>query len=504
MVSDESRIGFGILGAATALGSLHDLMLDGKEWGINVVIVAVLDVITLAMLRRWHRTGGTPVTVLGGGAILLFASCVALRASPILIGLDLAAIGVILAMLLLGGGGQRPARAAIADYLRSGLRLIGGATVGTAAILSREIEWDGVKGSRGLGRFTAILRGGILALPVLLLFGGLLISADPLYRRLLVEILDIGALLRHGVWSLFFAWGIAGVLGVMLLRGLRPSAAAGGSTMRAGATEIAVVLGAIDLLFISFVVIQLRYLFGGADFVREGGGLTFAEYARSGFFELVTITAVELPLLLAADWLARAQGGGGRLLLRGLSLLQVLLLFVIMASALFRMQTYQAEYGQTELRFYTTAFMWWMGALFLWFVLTVLRGHRASFAGGAALSGLLVILLLNVLNPDARIAATNIERGALGKAIDADYLGLLSADAVPTIVEGMKGLSSSDRTVVARRLAFRWGGTEEWLSWNWSRARARASVSRAGDAMTGPSETSTLAPFIPTLPGVRN
>ncbi len=474
MVSDESRIGFGILGAATALGSLHDLMLDGKEWGINVVIVAVLDVITLAMLRRWHRTGGTPVTVLGGGAILLFASCVALRASPILIGLDLAAIGVILAMLLLGGGGRRPARAAIADYLRSGLLLIGGATVGTAAILSREIEWDGVKGSRGLGRFTAILRGGILALPVLLLFGGLLVSADPLYRRLLVEILDIGALLRHGVWSLFFAWGIAGVL------------------------------GAIDLLFISFVVIQLRYLFGGADFVREGGGLTFAEYARSGFFELVTITAVELPLLLAADWLARPQGRGGRLLLRGLSLLQVLLLFVIMASALFRMQTYQAEYGQTELRFYTTAFMWWMGALFLWFVLTVLRGQRASFAGGAALSGLLAILLLNLLNPDARIAATNIERGALGKAIDADYLGLLSADAVPTIVEGMKGLSSSDRTVVARRLAFRWGGTEEWLSWNWSRARARAAVSRGGDAMTGPSETSTLAPFIPTLPGVRN
>jgi hypothetical protein len=55
------------------------------------------------------------------------------------------------------------------------------------------------------------------------------------------------------------------------------------------------VLGLLDLLFLTFVVIQVRYLFGGAGRVAATAGLTHTEYARRGFFELVTVTALALP-----------------------------------------------------------------------------------------------------------------------------------------------------------------------------------------------------------------
>jgi hypothetical protein len=64
----------------------------------------------------------------------------------------------------------------------------------------------------------------------------------------------------------------------------------------------ATALGALDLLFLLFVAVQARWLFGGARTVAETTGLTIAEYARRGFFELVTAAALVLPLLLLADW----------------------------------------------------------------------------------------------------------------------------------------------------------------------------------------------------------
>jgi Domain of unknown function (DUF4173) len=62
-----------------------------------------------------------------------------------------------------------------------------------------------------------------------------------------------------------------------------------------GIVEIGIVLGLLDLLFLTFVVIQVRYLFGGAGRVAATAGLTHTEYARRGFFELVTVTALALP-----------------------------------------------------------------------------------------------------------------------------------------------------------------------------------------------------------------
>ncbi|MGH9903050.1 MAG: DUF4173 domain-containing protein, partial [Pyrinomonadaceae bacterium] len=219
-----------------------------------------------------------------------------------------------------------------------------------------------------------------------------------------------------------------------------PSAPAGGNVgpgrgarpFSLGVVEIGVALGLVNVLFFWFVAVQVRYFFGGAEWVVNSSGLTYAEYARRGFFELVWVAALVLPVLLAAHWLLHRENPAHENVFRALAGAQLALLFVIMASAGARMRLYQSEYGMTELRLYTTAFMCWLALVLLWFAFTVLvRGERERFACGALVAGLCVLGALHALNPDRFIVRTNASLAGAGRVFDAGYAASLSADAVP-------------------------------------------------------------------------
>jgi len=279
-----------------------------------------------------------------------------------------------------------------------------------------------------------------------------------------------------------------------------------------GIVEIGIALLLVDLLFAAFVGVQFRYLFGGSGMVEVTPGLTYAEYVREGFGQLALACALVLPSLLAADWLLDARGRRDSLVFRVLGGLLLLLLVVIIASAFQRVRAYQAVYGLTEPRFYGALFLGWLTLLTAWFAATVLRGRRERFAFPALVSGFAFVALLVAVNPDVRIARTNLERAAdvspatdrVEEAVDARYLASLGADAVPTLMNAVAGLPAQPRCVVARGLLERWGpdGTREadWRNWNWAEARARKTVGaetealRAMVANTGPAGARACPP----------
>jgi Domain of unknown function (DUF4173) len=222
------------------------------------------------------------------------------------------------------------------------------------------------------------------------------------------------------------------------------------------------------------VIVQVRYLFGGSSVVEARTGLTYAEYARHGFFELVTVAALVLPLLLLADWLRRRTRTRDDVVFRLLAGVLIALLFVVMASALQRMRLYQREYGLTELRVYTTGFMIWLAVVLAWAAATVLRGRRELFAVGALVGGFAAIFAMNAINPDALIARTNLDRPNL----DLPYLMNLSDDATPALVDALPTLSPQLRLQLEEELRSRKRDGADWRTWNWSRHKAQAELAR--------------------------
>jgi hypothetical protein len=366
----------------------------------------------------------------------------------------------------------------ISEYVLGGLYTGTLTSAGPLPVMLKEVRWREVARGRWRGPALAVTRGVFLAIPPVLVFGGLFAAADAVFENLVVELFgfDVAEAFGHLIWMLFFAWITSGLLWVALIaRNPESLALPRPAALSLGIVEVGVVLGLLDVLFLAFVAVQVRYLFGGAERVVETVGLTYAEYARHGFFELVAVTALVLPMLLLAHWLLRAESRAHERVFRVLSGAMVALLFVIVASALQRMYLYTREFGLTELRLYTTIFMAWVSVVLVWFVLTVLWGRRDRFALGVLATGFAAILLINALNPDALIARVNVDRMQAGERFDAYYLTHLSADAAPVLVESLPRMNEADRRMVEEDLRARWADAAEtdWRTWNLSRSQAR-------------------------------
>lgn len=256
-----------------------------------------------------------------------------------------------------------------------------------------------------------------------------------------------------------------------------------------GTIETVIILGLVDLLFLSFVIIQVPYLFGGMDLVQNTPDFKLAEYARRGFGELVAVAGLVLPMLLLSHWLLRRETRRIEGIFRLLAGIQIVLLFVIMASAAQRLLllTGNLGYGLTTDRLYPMVFMVWLGIVFLWFALTVLRGTRQYFAWGALWSAFVVLAATHVLNPDEFVARTNIRLMREGRDFDGQYNARLSDDAIPTLLEALPAMSFEDQCAVKSRLSRRlvFARAESDLrTWSWPRQTALAAMEARREILT--------------------
>jgi hypothetical protein len=214
-------------------------------------------------------------------------------------------------------------------------------------------------------------------------------------------------------------------------------------------------------------------------------GLTYAEFARRGFFQLVWLAALVVPLLLTAQLVLDRSSRGAVESFRALVVVLVGLVVLVMVSALGRMKLYVTAYGLTEDRLYATAFMAWVGGALVWFVATELRDRSQRFTTGAVVAGFAVVAALNVLNPDGLVARTNLARARAGLAFDAAYLSRLSTDAVPAVVAHWSELNAASRRTLTEGVLARATPIDDWREWNWSQwhaARAAATVCWPGCA----------------------
>jgi hypothetical protein len=342
-------------------------------------------------------------------------------------------------------------------------------TVQAGPLVKDGMDWKSTRErSRGL---MPMVRGLLLALPVLAIFSCLLASADPVFADYLERLFRLNFL--PNLEELFIVLGAAWLIGGGLVYTLGHVSNDESSVKKAigalapasilGSTEAATVLAAVDILFGVFVWIQFAYLFGGRENIKVNG-YTYAEYARRGFFELMAVSLLTLGLALSLHWLTRRETKRQGRIFNALSSLMVALVLVILASAFQRLLLYEAAYGYTQLRLYSHVFMVWLAATFVWLLVTLwLRPGR--FAIGAFVAALGFLVTLNAINPDAFIAERNLARyWDIGK-LDVSYLTTLSEDAVPVLVPAACQLAGDRQRTLHIHLLERLERMEEDARW---------------------------------------
>jgi hypothetical protein len=280
-----------------------------------------------------------------------------------------------------------------------------------------------------------VLRGLLIALPILIVFTLLLASADAIFEGLLKNLfnLDSEKMLEHVFIILVISFLVLALFTQSLFGSeWKHFDVSLPSLLHLGRIETSLIFGSLIILFSGFIVIQFSHFFGGEARVL-GTDITYAENRRRGFFELVTVTVLLHFLLLLGLWFiteARAKK-----LYQLLATILVILLFGIIWSAQLRLGLYIDTYGLTELRYYSSAMIYWIGLVMLYFLFRLYSSKAPRLAPSYSVLELLGVLALYISNPDAHIAGVNLERAKESREVDLEYLEQLSLDAVPVMVK---------------------------------------------------------------------
>jgi hypothetical protein len=440
---------------------------------------------------------------------LVVAGMIGLRSDPTLVFLDAATGATLLAASMAALAGAAVTRRSALAITILGTVVIGWICVGILRLsiaARRPVDTPGWR-SRLPARAAPIARGLLIALPVLLVFVALFASADAIFAtfagNLFAWQVDLGELPVRAALAFVLAWPVAGLLAVgMGGAGIdRRTAAPMPQSLGAaaaeplplfpglGVVEAVTILVAVDVLFAMFVILQVAYLFGGLD-TMAAGGITYANYARGGFFQLVAVTVLAGGLVVSLHAVVerRTRAFVGSAV--GLAILNV----IVLASAALRLALYQQAYGWTELRFYIDATIAWLGIGIVAATVLLIRDRMRWLPHAMTIAAVLVLAVVNVIGPVRLVADENVARlldpGRVPpdgrRGLDVEYMLTLTDDAVPALVAALPALSGDDRAGVQswledRRIELGRPETTSWPAWNLARAEAR----RALETLTG-------------------
>ncbi|MDX6349339.1 MAG: hypothetical protein QOF84_4129 [Streptomyces sp.] len=446
------------LWAVLATGILAALLLDGGV-GLNLLFVAAPAAVAAALAARAAGRRPRPWTLVWAAAGIALLAVPALRDAGWPASLAIVA-ALALGSLALHGGRTWPGV------------LFG--SVGVWGEVVSGLAW-GLRGLRGRtggsrDRWWPVVRAAAVAVVLLVVFGALFAGADAAFADLLGNLTPDVSVGDSPLHFLFFVLGLVGALAVARtaasprrwdLIEVKP----GRARSRLEWTLPLVVLAA---LFALFNAVQLTVLFGGYDKVLAETGQTYAEYARQGFWQLLTVTLLTvLVIALALRWAPRGTDRD-RLLVRSVLGAICLLTLVVVASALRRMELYVNAYGLTRLRISVAGMELWLGLVIVLIMAAGILGNRwlpraivASAAAG--------ILAFGLASPDGLIADQQVTRYENTGKIDLGYLRGLSADAVPALDR----LPEPQRSCALGEIEGGLHDGEAWYATSLGEARAR-------------------------------
>ena len=496
--SSIPRTPLALAAIALALGLAVEILFHGYRIGISFPIWAALGIVTLLVAARIEGVRPATTTLALIPVILVFAAVAAIRLEPLTVVLSMLATMLLFALVVRALLHGRLHRFGFVDLALTWL------TVPLEAILrpwpSLSVVSQRAAGDRvARSRMFSVLRGVLIALPVLVVFIGLLATADLVFGDIVEDALAwldlerVAEYIGRGLVVLVSGVFFLGAL-ITALRAREPRELIGEEEPIlkpfVGFIETAIVLGSVVLVFGLFGTIQLQYMFGGEANITAAG-YTYSEYARRGFGELVWAAFLSLGLILALGHWGRRNDKRQRWVFIGLSTALVLMLGVALASALMRLQLYESAFGFTRLRTYTHVFIFWLGLLLVAFLVLLYLRRLRTFAVIATVASLGFVATLSVVNVDGFVAEQNLERFEKTDDLDVAYLAQLTTDASPVIAAWAARSQLAMPADLNEQLACEAAilssemRNHSWQSFHFGRQRASNALASLGDDLSG-------------------
>lgn len=462
----DRRTAWATVGALLVAGVLVDVAVQSRASGLAAFGAAAATALAIAAFGP----ATTRLSRVVLAAALLPAAFLPVRAS---LWLQLPNVIACLGLLAVGAGLARRAglrRLSFVRLLRNLLLAIAGIMLAPARLIGLGRALRSTSGPAT--NRPALWRGlALAALPTIGL-ALLLASADAMFASMFHVTIDPVPLIGHGVVVIVAA---IGVLGLIVHAGTGDPADDLGGGPRLGSTEANVVLAGLASVTALFALSRVLTALRGAEHVAEQTGLSYADYARSGFFQLLWAAALVVLVLLGLRSVTECRSTSARRTFPALNVVVVALMLVVVQTAIGRLALYEAAFGSTMLRTYCTVVAWWLGAVFVLIAVAAVAGRAAAWVPVAVITSALVVVVgLNVVNPERVVVERN---AAHERALDADYVLSLSADSVPALVESLPRLDSIERVVVLNRLCAI--EPAEPAPWNLADHRARQAIDAA-------------------------
>ncbi len=440
-----------------ALGWFFDFLFWKMKPGVNFAIFATACLVVAFYLLLSDRLRPNRASLMLIPLFGFFTAVTFIRAEPMTTFLAYTFTLLTMSLLAVTYLGGHWFQYTLADYLGKSLQLAG-------SMLARPISFMGEvrkeKAEAGIQppkrNVWPVIRGIVIALPVIAIFASLLASADVVFGQRLEDLINwfnienLPELIFRFVYILVLGYALAGVILHAATQSKDEKFANEDKPLIPpflGNVEASIVLGSVVALFAAFVVIQFQYFFGGETNINVEG-YTYAEYARRGFGELVTVAFFALFMLLTLSAVTKRETEGQRKLFSGLGVALVALLLVMLFSAFKRLGLYEEAYGFSRLRAYTHVFLIWIGLLLVATIALEILSKERMFTFAMLIASLGFASSLPILNVDAFIVRQNIQREIHQQTdtigLDAQYFLGLSDDAVPELVAGYRNSSLPD------------------------------------------------------------
>ena len=268
----------------------------------------------------------------------------------------------------------------------------------------------------------------IIVIPIVLVIIVMLCSADEMFGNIFKNIFSIfekfpSEELTGRVIRIAILFTYIGATIYYLHNKYESAYRSNGKEIKLEEYTVKLLLTILNIIYLVFDFIQIRSLM----FHHVSTNINYAEYARSGFFQLMFISLINLVILLISHKSNTKYN-------KTMSLIMVLFTFVIICSSFFRMYMYECAYGYTLLRLLVYVTLITLTILLIPTIFYIF-GINVNILKHYMIIIISIYTVLCLLPVDYFIAYKNINRYYYTGKIDLQYLENYNYDNIPLLVD---------------------------------------------------------------------